>query len=63
MSLRKPDSALVDVFVDLDGAHHAFNYVLSPRTMCLSMGALDFLNHVLRQEARSRVAPDALAKL
>ena len=45
-NLRSADSPVHDVFVDLSGAHHAFNYLLSPRTLCLGMAAIDFLKHV-----------------
>jgi hypothetical protein len=55
-SLRGPDCLLRDVYVELDGAHHAFNYLLSPRTLCLGMAALDFLDQVAKVEVDAIVS-------
>ena len=36
----------LDVYAELDGAHHAFNYIPSPRTVALSDAVCDWLDAV-----------------
>ncbi len=55
-SVRRRAGRVRDVFVELTGAHHAFNYLLSPRTLCLGMAAIDFLRHVQRQSLQDSPA-------
>ena len=35
-----------DIFIEVPGAHHAYNFMMSPRTLALSNAVVDWLNHV-----------------
>ena len=35
-----------DVFVSLPRAHHAFNFIISPRTLALGNAVIDFISHL-----------------
>lgn len=43
-----------DVYVELPGAHHAFNYLPSTRTLSLGRGVADFLSYVRQYAAQHR---------
>eukprot|EP01096_Ripella_sp_DP13-Kostka_P001436 TRINITY_DN11700_c0_g1_i1.p1 TRINITY_DN11700_c0_g1~~TRINITY_DN11700_c0_g1_i1.p1 ORF type:complete len:528 (-),score=170.40 TRINITY_DN11700_c0_g1_i1:11-1465(-) len=44
-----------DVYVQLPNAHHAFNYLISPRTLWLGDAVTDFIEHIYnKQNAPSR---------
>jgi hypothetical protein len=49
-----------DVYVELPGCHHAFNYLVSPRTLALGDAVVDFCNSVHRKWKEERSAPSKL---
>jgi acetyl esterase/lipase len=55
---EKQPPCVADVFVELPGAHHAFNYVISPRSLALGDAATDFCRHVNANVARLRLQRD-----
>ena len=38
-----------DIFVKLPEAHHAFNFIVSPRTLALSDAVVDFISHIYKE--------------
>ena len=42
-----------DVYVELPGAHHAFNFVPSHRTWCLGDAVIDFADHLRQFKAEA----------
>merc|ERR1712137_899741 len=40
----------VDIFVKLPHTHHAFNFIISPRTLALGDAVVDFLNNIYTSE-------------
>lgn len=45
----------VDIFVKLPSTHHAFNFVVSPRTLALGDAVVDFINHIYKEEFSSKL--------
>lgn len=44
---NKPTMSLPkDVYIEVPGAHHAYNFMMSPRTLALGNAVIDWINHV-----------------
>lgn len=54
--------AVRDVYVELPGAHHAYNFLLSPRTLALADAVSDWLSHLYHQTMAARRANDAAGR-
>jgi hypothetical protein len=50
-----------DVFIEVPLAHHAFNFILSPRTFAMGDAAVDWMNAVYKSRGRRRRAEGGAA--
>ena len=48
-----------DVFVELPNAHHAFNFVISPRSLWMGDAVVDFINHIYSLHQQKQQAKPA----
>ena len=55
VSIEDPFRNPVDVFVKLPETHHAFNFVISPRTLALSDAVVDFITHIYNERNTSKL--------
>jgi acetyl esterase/lipase len=63
LRLNKPSPLISDVIVDLPGAHHAYNFVISPRTFATGDAVCDWLNALHSSWLARKEGDDMRARL